>query len=172
MKRILKSSAVLLSATLAVASLQASADLAVGGDETNVNRVVPGAAIWTILTAEPFQTVGNDTHCVATGSADALNPNMGNNHQYRFVVSIDNLNPAVNGACERTVEFDAFAQHIEEVSSTCTFRHLAAGNHRIFWLARKVVAGAPALTVDDNSMTFVCQNNLLDLDGEGDGGPN
>lgn len=153
--------------------MQASAEFAVGGDETNVDQVVPSAAMWTVLTDEPFQTMANDTHCIATGSADALNPNMMDDSRYRFVLSVDNQQPAVNGACERSVEFDmhgADAQHIEEVSSTCTFRHLGAGNHTIYWLARKSGAGAPNLTVDDNSMTFVCMNNLLDNDGEADGG--
>jgi hypothetical protein len=153
--------------------MQASADFAVGGDETNVNRVVPFNNAWTVLVEEPFQTVSDITHCVATGSADALNPNMAGviGGSYRFVLSIDNANPPVNGPCERTVAFDNGAvQGVEEVSSTCTFRDLPAGGHRILWLARRVAA-APILTVSDNSMTFVCQNNLLDLDGKGDGNP-
>jgi hypothetical protein len=173
MQTTLTAAVLALSATLTLVSMPAAADLAVGGDETNVDRVIPSAAVWTILTAEPFQTMANDTHCIATGSADALNPNMADDSRYRFVLSVDNQNPAINAACERTVEFDTHgtdAQHVEEVSSTCTFRHLGAGNHTIYWLARKVGAATPNLTVDDNSMTFVCMNNLLDNDGEADGG--
>jgi hypothetical protein len=166
------SSAFVLSAALAVASMQASADLAVGGDETNVDRIVPFSNAWTVLVAEPFMTNTNLTHCIATGSADAMNPNVPGNFRYRFVLSIDNAMPPIDGACERTVSFDNGAvQSIEEVSSTCTFRNLLAGGHTIRWLARVATAGAPPLTVTDNSMTFVCQNNLLDADGPGDGRP-
>lgn len=172
MKVILTSSALVLSATLAVVSMQASAENFVGGDETNVARLIPNANAWTVLVAEPFQTMDAVTHCVATGSADAKNPNMDGNDIYRFVLSIDDAQPAINGPCERTVAFDNGAiQSMEEVSSTCTFRQIGPGNHTIRWLARKVAAAAANLTVDDNSMTFVCMNNLLDNDGEGDGGP-
>lgn len=172
MKAMHTASAFLLSITLAVVSLQAAADFAVGGDETNVDRIVPNDNAWTILVAEPFMTNANITHCIATGSADALNPNMVGNFRYRFVLSIDNVMPPIDTPCERTVAFDnAAVQSVEEVSSTCTFRNLPAGGHVIRWLARKVTAAAPPLAVVDNSMTFVCQNNLLDGDGPGDGMP-
>lgn len=157
---------------LMFASLCAFADQGVGGDETNVNRIVNSNAAWTILTSEFFQ-LQSDSYCVATGSADSENPNNGNNNNYRFVLTIDNPNPVVDNPCERQVEHDAAAQRTEEVSSTCTLRgpngmHIQAGNHRIYWLARKIGA-APNMTVTDNSMTFVCQNDLLDSDGPGDG---
>jgi len=86
MKTILTSAsiALVLSASLAATSLLAAADRGVGGDETNADRVVPSANAWTILTAEPFQTMNDITHCVSTGSADAQNPNMGNSNLYRF----------------------------------------------------------------------------------------
>lgn len=169
MKTIHTSSALLL-ATLAVAPMQASADFAVGGDETNVDRVVLFDNVWTTLVAEPIPLMGEDTSCIATGSADALNPNAVIDPRYRFVLSLT-PQPAINGACERTVAFDNGAvQSVEEVSSTCTFRHLS-GNPTIYWLARKVTAAAPNLTVVDNSMTFACMNRLLDVDGEGDGAP-
>jgi hypothetical protein len=165
----LSASILALTGFLACVSMQAAADYGVGGDETNNDRNVPFANMWTVLTAEPFQTWTNDTQCVATGSADAENPGGG---LYRFVLSVDNAAPPVDSACERSVAFDNGAvQSVEEVSSTCTFRHLAAGFHRIYWLARRANAAAPALTVRDNSMTFVCMERLLDLDGEGDGGP-
>lgn len=173
MKMMHASSAFVLSAMLAGVSPQAAADFAVGGDETNVNRIVPFDNVWTTLVAEPFVTNANITHCVATGSADALNPNMAGNNRYRFVLTIDNAMPPVDTACERTVAFDNGAiQSMEEVSSTCTFRNLTAGGHTIRWLARKMVAAAAPLTVTDNSMTFVCQDRLLDGDGPGDGMPN
>lgn len=74
MKVMHASSALLVSALLAGMSPQAAADFAVGGDETNVNRFVPFDNAWTVLVAEPFVTTSNITHCIATGSADALNP--------------------------------------------------------------------------------------------------
>lgn len=175
MKTILTSSAFVLVATLGAASMQAAADNFVGGDETTVNELVPAAGAWTVLVAEPMTLAGVNTHCVATGSADALNPNSGVDNQYRFVLSIDNANPPITAtglACERTVEFDqqgVFSQNTEEVSSTCTFRDLDQGFHTIYWLARKGVGGATNLTVNDSSMSFVCQDNLSDLDGVRDG---
>jgi hypothetical protein len=165
-----KFSVLLMSAILASASVQAWADRGVGGDETNVDVFVLNA--WTVLTSEPFDIVNNITHCVATSSADALNPNMGDDNLYFFTLSIDNANPMLDGDCERTIEFDANgtnAQRVEEVSTTCTFRNIQPGLHEIFWLATGV-GGAPVMTVADNSFTFVCANRLIDpIDGEGDG---
>lgn len=169
MKTIHASSAFVLLAALAVVPMHASADFVVGGDETNVDRVVPSDNVWTLLVAEPMPFMGNDTSCIATGSADALNPNAAVGGLYRFVLSLV-PQPPINSPCERTVAFDNGAvQSMEEVSSTCTFRH-RNGNPTLYWLARKVTAAAPALTVTDSSMTFACMNNLLDVDGEGDGG--
>lgn len=160
------------SALLMATALPALAVNGVGGDETNVNELVtlpaPG---WRVLVSEPFQT-STFTNCIATGSLDAINPNFGDDNQYMFTLSLDNPMPLPNGACERTVEFDAHApdaQRIEEVSSTCTFRQIPPGTHRIFWLARKAAATTPNMAVDDSSMTFVCHPVLLDLDGPGDG---
>jgi hypothetical protein len=145
------------------------ADNGVGGDETVNNRLVNSSAMWTVLVAEPFSLAGDGTNCIASGSADAVNPNNGGNRQYRFALSIDNANPGVDGPFERTVEFDAGSVGIEEVSAMAIFRLLPAGNHTIYWLARKIGA-VPNLTVSDNSMHFVCANSLLDpFDGLGDG---
>ena len=147
----------------------ASADDGVGGDETINDCIVNSSAVWTVLVSEPFQLVKDGSSCIATGSADALNPNNGANRGYRFTLSIDNANPAVDGPFERSVEFDANMVGKEEVSSTATFRLLPAGNHVIYWLARKT-NGTPNMTVTDNSMSFVCQDALLDpFDGLGDG---
>jgi hypothetical protein len=154
---------------LSLGATGAWADNGLGGDETTTDRVVNSNAVWTVLVAEPFSLAGDNTSCIATGSADAVNPNNGANRQYRFALSIDNANPALDGPFERTVEFDANVTGKEEVSSTATFRLLQAGNHTIYWLARKVGA-APNMIVSDNSMTFVCMNALLDpFDGLGDG---
>lgn len=145
-------------------------DIGVGGDETTLDRMVTSSVAWTVLVSEPVQLPNGGGHCVVTGSADARNPNNGNNRQYRFTLSMDNMNPAVGGAFERTVEFDANAVGMEEVSSTAIFDDKPAGNHTIYWLARKTAGMSPNMTVTDNSMTFVCSSNLLDpLDGLGDG---
>jgi hypothetical protein len=147
----------------------ARADNGIGGDETTADRVVNSSNVWTVLVAEPFQLVNDISSCIATGSADAQNPNNGNDRLYRFALSIDNANPVIDGPCERTVDFDVNANKMEEVSSTCTFRELAAGNHTIYWLARKT-PNTPNMLVIDNSMTFTCHNSLMDpFDGLGDG---
>jgi hypothetical protein len=165
----MKTSIRLALALASLAAASASADNGIGGDETINDRMVNSNAVWTVLVAEPVNFAA-PTSCVATGSADVVNPNNGANRQYIFTLSVDNANPAVNGPFERTVEFDANMVGKEEVSSTATFRQLAPGNHTIRWLARKV-AGAPNTLVIDNSMTFVCASNLMDLDGLGDGQP-
>jgi hypothetical protein len=145
------------------------ADNGIGGDETVNNRLVNSSNVWTVLVAEPFALAEDGGSCIATGSADAGNPNNGANRQYRFALSIDNANPPVDGPFERTVEFDANSVGREEVSSTATFRFLQAGVHTIYWVARKI-GNVPNMTVSDNSMTFVCMNALLDpFDGPGDG---
>lgn len=160
---------------LTIGSAQVMAASGVGGDETNVDAVVMSSGNWTVLLSEQFSNAAPNTHCVATGSADAMNPVAGDDNRYRFVLSINDPNPPIDGPCERSVEFDengTDAQHVEEVSSTCTFRHVEVGSPTIFWLARKVpkAGGTPNLTVSDSSMSFVCLNNLLDtFDGEGDG---
>ena len=137
---------------------QAWADDGVGGNETTVDRVVTGDA-WTVLVAEPVQ-LPEGASCIATGSADAQNPNNGINRQYRFTLTMDNLNPGVGGPFERTVEFDANTVGVEEVSSTATFRNKPAGLHTIRWLARAIPM-APNMIVTDSSMTFDCSGTLL-----------
>lgn len=141
------------------------ADNGVGGRATTVDVSVNSSVAWTILVAETF-TVIDDTTCIATGSADALNPNTMNNSQYRFTLALI-PNPGINSRFERTVEFDINGVGREEVSSTAIFSPLDPGTYTIHWLARKVAAGAPNLNVTDNSMTFVCSNNLLHDDEDG-----
>lgn len=158
------------STLLMAAALPAMAVNGVGGDETRLNEAVVGTP-WRVLVHERFQT-NVTTNCVATGSLDAINPNVGDNSQYMFTLTLDALTPPIDGACERTVEFDAHgndAQRIEEVSSTCIFRNVPPGIHRINWLARAATAATPSMTVADSSMTFVCNQNLLDNDHHGDG---
>jgi len=135
------------------------ADIGVGGRATTVDISVNSDMMWTILVAETF-TVADGTTCIATGSADALNPNAGNNNQYRFTLALM-ANPGTNSRFERSVEFDMNGVGKEEVSSTAVFGPLEPGTYTIHWLARKVAAGAPNLNVTDNSMTFVCSDDRL-----------
>jgi hypothetical protein len=167
MKRLTKLTAAVVCSLSATGAL---ADNGLGGDETTTDRVINGTA-WTVLVSEPIALASEGTSCIATGSADARNPNVGPNRLYQFTLSIDNPAPALHSAFERAVEFDANQVGKEEVSSTATFRLLQAGVHTIYWLARKDTAATPNLTVTDNSMSFVCLNNLMDLDGLGDGNP-
>jgi hypothetical protein len=143
------------------------ADNGVGGRATTVDVLVTSNVMWTPLVAETF-TVIDETTCIATGSADALNPNVMNNSQYRFTLALI-PNPGVNSRFERTVEFDINGVGREEVSSTAIFGPLDPGTYTIHWLARKVAAAAPNMTVTDNSMTFVCNSNLLHDDEGPDG---
>jgi len=156
-------------ALLALCASGARSDEGSGGNETKTDRVVNSNAAWTVLVSKSFSLASDDDSCVVIGSAEAINPNNGNDRQYRFSLAIDNSNPGVDNAFERLVEFDANTVGREEVTSTATFRLLQSGNHTIYWLARKI-SGAPNLTVSDNSMSLVCASSLLDpIDGRGDG---
>ncbi len=151
---------------LALISFKASAE-GVEGSRTTANIVVTNAAAWTTLSSSTVVIPAGQTwHCIATGSADGLNPANVNSfdHQYRFTLSIDSVNPAVDGACERTLEFDnnigVDDVSFEDVNSTCPFKNIGPGAHTIRWQARKVAATDSNLTVLDNSHTVVCSNNL------------
>ena len=155
-----------LPACLAMISFEASAE-GVEGAKTTANIIVQNAASWTTLSSSVVVIPGGQTwHCIATGSADGSNPAPANSfdHQYRFTLSVDSANPAVDGACERTLEFDnnigvddlSFAS----VNSTCPFKNIGSGTHVFRWQARKINASNLDLTVLDNSHTVMCSRNL------------
>jgi hypothetical protein len=164
MKRFLALLSLILSPTIGIAPRQVQAEQAIGGDESKINRVVDDASNWIVLLDEPFETAAALTHCAVSASADSLLRSARKAGKYRFVLTADNPSPAVDGACERTLQFNGGESGTKPLATTCTFRNLAAGQHRLYWLARKL-PGAPDLTVTDSSMSFACQEKLLDADG-------
>lgn len=158
----------LLTALLTFISLKVSAtESVVQGNQTNANVVVNNATAWfTLSSSTVVVPAGQIWHCVANGSAEGQNPGLDNvNMRYRFVLTLDNAAPAVDGACERSLQFDdnpiVSNTNLEDVNSTCTFKNIAAGPHTFRWLARKYDASKPNLTVVDNSHSVVCSDNLI-----------
>ncbi|MGZ8934778.1 MAG: hypothetical protein ACXW04_07745 [Methylobacter sp.] len=151
---------------------------AVGGSARNTNVIVNSAAAWTVLTSVNFSNT-TQRYCTATGSADALRPHTSNaQYQYRFTVS--NLaNPLLNQGQERTLEFRNQAgiwdNSIKEITTTGGWMSNVManpgyftmaptgifGSRTIYFLARKILAGAPNLVVDDASLTVTCTDSRL-----------
>ncbi len=155
---------VILIPLLAISPHQSRAEQGVGGDESKTNRVVDKAQEWTQLLDEPFEIASGTTHCIASASADSSLKYSEGKGQYRFALTVDNESPSVDGACERTLRHGGDSGINAPVHTTCTFRNLTPGHHRIHWLARKI-PGSPDLTVTDSSLSFSCQEKLLDADG-------
>jgi hypothetical protein len=140
----------------------------VNGAQSNVDVIVKSSAAWTVLSSKDFNTPNPQGACTLVGSADAKNPsNKTINNQYRFTLGLDNANPAVDGACERLLEFDDNGkptiiddESTKQIGSTCNYLGVGAGKHTYYWLARKI-ANAPNLPVTDNSMTISCTDNAL-----------
>jgi len=161
---------IVLPLSLGLAPLTASAiESGAEGTATNVNITVTSELAWTVLSSSIISIpAGQIWHCAANGSAEGVNPG-GNfaDMRYRFTLAIDSLNPLVDGACERTLQFDDNPSindvNLEDVNSTCPFKNITSGTHVIRWLARKIPRSpdAPNLTVQDNSLTVVCSDNLL-----------
>jgi hypothetical protein len=127
----------------------------VGGALVNWNTlvsleiVIPAHQIW---------------HCVATASADALNPG-GLDNRYRFTLTRNDTSPVVGAGCERTIDIDDNAgvndatNHV--VATTCPFLNVNAGTHTIRFLATKVTSGDSNMIIDDSSLTVVCTKKQL-----------
>lgn len=149
---------------LTLITFNASADSRVEGAKRN-DDVIVGPA-WVILTQVTINIpTGQIWHCMATGSADASFPNDGGvNNRYRFTLTLDELNPADDGPCERTLEFnDNFGisdTHLNAINTTCPFKKIAEGTHTINWLGKKI-SKSRNLTITDNSLTVVCSNHLI-----------
>jgi hypothetical protein len=142
-----------------------SATARVNGAQSNVDVTVKSSAAWTVLSSKSFNTPNSQGACTLVGSADANNPNNKTvNNLYRFTLSLDNPNPALDGGCERALEFGDNANNndegVKQIASTCNFLSVAKGVHRYYWLARKAT-NASNLTVTDNSMTISCTDNAL-----------
>jgi hypothetical protein len=164
--------AVILISTLAMASFEASAVVppppssGIKGAQTTTDVIVSSNTAWVVLSSSEITIPGDGWHCAATGSADGENPGGGNlNMRYRFTLTLDETAPAVNGPCDRALEFDDNPNiadvNFQEIGSTCTFENVSAGPHTIRWLARKVRANVPNLRVTDNSHSVVCTKDPL-----------
>jgi hypothetical protein len=154
---------------LALISVEVSAQrCGVEGAQTTTDDPIQTDAAWDTLLAVTvtIPNTGSPWHCVATGSADALNPS-GDTTQnlYRFTLSNDDINPPIDSACERTLEMNdnpgVNDSDVTEVSSTCKFINVDAGNHTIRWTARKVAADDADMTVRDSSLSVVCCDDHL-----------
>lgn len=105
-------------------------------------------------------------YCIATGSSDGINPGVARAHQYRFTLSLDNLNSPVNTGLERTLEFRNQAvgasalpdNRVKESTSTGGVFVTGGGFHAIRWQARKI-ASAANMTVADSSLSVVCTDS-------------
>jgi hypothetical protein len=149
----------------ALGATQAFALPAAGGNDTNVNIVVPAC---TTLNTQFVLVAGNAVrYCVATGSADIGNPGAVGVNTYAFNLTLDQpaatiCNP-LDGGKERTVQFSNVPvagqllsdNRIKEITSTGFFRIAGPGVHIIRWTARPI-PGSPASTVLDRSLSVVC----------------
>jgi hypothetical protein len=137
-----------------------------GGTQTTADTLVTSATSWKVLSSKTINislkagTPDSPRACGMNGSADAKIPAGKSSSQYRFVMSLDNTNPAVDGACERTLSLNTLAT-TAQIGSACYAPDVPAGPHTIYFLARKVTAAAPNITVTDNSFTISCADNPL-----------
>jgi hypothetical protein len=93
----------MLSVWLALIPVEVSAQgSGVEGAQTTVDDLIQTDAAWDPLLSVTvtIPNTGSVWHCVATGSADAVNPGSGVDNQYRFVLSLDSPSIAVGSACE------------------------------------------------------------------------
>ncbi len=151
---------------------------AIGGSARNSNVVVNSNVAWTTLVSVRFQNP-TQRYCIATCSADALNPTTFNGpaNQYRFTVS-DSSTVGLDQGQERTLEFwnqlGVRDNNIKEITTTGgwpananTPGYFSAPptigpftGRTLYCLARKIGA-APNMTVIDASMTVTCTDNRL-----------
>ena len=145
---------------------------ATGGASTVLNVRITSTTFRTVLAVPmDFSPEGSydgahPHHCVATASAQVVNP--GDNtvdNKYIFVLALDDATPAANHASARTIEFNdnAVVQDAlyQEVSSTFFFADIPPGQHVIRWMARKVGLDDEPLTVDDASLALICTQKRL-----------
>ncbi len=130
-----------------------------------VTTVGGASANWnTLVSVEILIPANQIWHCVATASAEALNPG-GLDNRYRFTLTRNDTSPVVGAGCERTIDVDDNAGVDDAtnyvVGTTCPFLNVFAGTHTIRLLATKVTAGDANMIVDDSSLTVVCTNNQL-----------
>ncbi len=161
--------ALALPASLALLSPNLLAADAAGGSATNADQ--PVGAAWTVLRSVPVNAV-MPRYCTAVCSADFANPGyFGPPHVYLFTLSLNNVNPLPNGACERTLGFNNIPANamipdaaipdnrMKEVTTTCFFNVPQTYYQNIYCLARKT--GGANATVTDVSMTVNCLDAQL-----------
>jgi hypothetical protein len=158
----------LLTVLLGLVPHQGSAHDATGGASTVVDDVITTTRYNTLLAVTfDFSAFPHHHHCVATASAEAVNPaGTTLDNKYIFVLSLDSTTPITNHPSARTIDFDdnpvLDEPNFLEVSSTFFFGNIAPGQHTIRWMARKVGTDDENLTVEDSSLTIVCTQRLLE----------
>jgi hypothetical protein len=128
---------------------------------------------WTrLLSIRIENPPGKTLFCVASGSADVVNPgNCDPDPQvpvpllYLFTLTRDALNPQLDGGAERTVEFSnmdcPFGADVRaKALSTTRFLMVPPGSHKIHFLGRPQ-PGSLTAAVDDASLTVVCTDRRL-----------
>lgn len=138
-----------------------------GGTSTATNFVVSSSAAWQIVRSisVPSSTVSRS--CQSVASLDVINPDGTTNQLYRFTITLDNLNPAINAnGTERTVELKKSGGgggggggddvHAASVSTNQFFLLAPNVTHTIRLLGRKNSATTLNLTVDDASLSIIC----------------
>jgi hypothetical protein len=142
----------------------------VAGGASRVSSITINDALnFQNIVSRGFNLPTGTHQCVATGSAEANNPNDGKvDHRYIFGLALDQAvgqAPNPEGGSERTIEFDDTnaADDVEkvEVSSTFTFTNVPAGQHTIFWMAKKGNNQDANMTVQDASLSIICVEGSL-----------
>jgi len=155
---------------------EATAD-EVGGNGTIADQFVTSNVVWTGLRSELVINPDNAFRwCIATCSADALNPVPVGTHQYRFRVSLNGAPAAVNSPYERTLQFlnqlvfvpavpplfvPVRDNSTKEITTTGGAFLTPPGQNSIKCEAMKFLAATPDLTVDDASLTVACTDTRL-----------
>ena len=115
---------------------------------------------WKSLCSKTISLTDGSHSCVATASAEVVNPGGGHvNNFYLFTIDTDS-NPLTNSYYERTVNLDDNLGGIYDpntaVVSTVRYFNLGAGTYTFYWLARPLDEHSADTTVEDYSMGIVC----------------
>jgi len=149
-------------AVLVAVALIPSAALAhniAGGCGSNANKTISNENSFATLCSATL-SLTDDTHfCVATGSAEAQNPNAGTNNDYLFVLATTPNGPGFDSAWERKVELNdnpGIDDPDTAIASTVRFFQLAPGTYTFYWLARPESSDDANVVISDYSMGVVC----------------
>jgi hypothetical protein len=154
---------------LGLAPHRAAPHDAAGGTATRENTLIDSATTFTTVLEVPFDlsAFAHAHHCVATASAQAVNPGgSSTENRYIFVLTLDNTSPSPNHPSARTIEFNDTPVlddlTLLEVSSTFFFAAVPPGRHTIRWMARQASRDDENLTVDDASLSIICTQRRLE----------